>query len=282
MPQVNTFSLGRKDQLRYRWENCPASVRRQVEEVVGCVRESLKGNLVAIYLHGSLAMGCFNPRAGDIDLLVVSMETIARGARRAIVNCLLRGSSRPVPIEATFVSSEQLRRWRYPTPFEVHFSESWREKYTTGLDRALAYPAKPRDSDLAIQIPTALQRGKCLYGRAAARVLPSVPDSDQTASVAQDFYWARKRILKIPAYFVLNSCRIYAFLVTRRIYSKDEGCAWAIRRFPREYRAVVRSARDAYRRGDSELLVPAPELRTYARWITNEIRCATRVGNGQS
>jgi predicted nucleotidyltransferase len=268
--------------LRYRWGNCPANVRRQVEEVVDCVRETLKRNLVAIYLHGSIAMGCFNPRTSDIDLLVVSKETIALGARRAIVNSLLRVSSRPVPLEATFVSREQLRRWQYPTPFEVHFSESWREKYTTGLDRALAYPAKPQDTDLAIQIPTVRQRGKCLYGGSAARVLPSVPDSDQTASVVQDFYWARKRVSKIPAYFVLNSCRIYAFLVTRRIYSKDEGCAWAIRRFPRKYRAVVRSARDAYRRGESELLVSAPELRTYVRWITNEIRGATRAGNSQS
>jgi predicted nucleotidyltransferase len=268
--------------LLYRWENCPARVRRQIEEIVDCVRANLKRNLVAIYLHGSIAMGCFNPRAGDIDLLVVSNETIARGAGRAIVNCLLRVSSRPVPVEATFVSRGQLRRWQYPTPFEIHFSESWREKYTTGLDRALARPAKPRDTDLAIQIPTARQRGKCLHGRAALRVLPRVPDSDQTASVVQDFYWARSRISKIPAYFVLNSCRIYAFLVTRQIYSKDEGCAWAVRRFPREYRAVVRSARDAYRRGESELLIPAPELRTYARWITNEIRGVTPVGNSQS
>lgn len=266
----------------YGWENCPTSVRRQIEEVVDCVRKNLKRNLVAIYLHGSIAMGCFNPRADDIDLLVVSKGTIALGARRSIVNSLLRVSSRPVPVEATFVSREQLRRWRYPTPFEVHFSESWREKYAAGLDRTLAHLTKIRDVDLAIQIPTARQRGRCLYGRAAARVLPSVPDSDQTASVVQDFYWAQQRISKIPTYFVLNSCRIYAFLVTRRIYSKDEGCAWAMRRFPREYRAVVRSARDAYRRGDSNLAVPMPALRAFARWITDEIRSATRVGSNQS
>jgi predicted nucleotidyltransferase len=276
-------SVGRKkDELRYGWKNCPADVRGQVHEVVDCVRENLKRNLAAIYLHGSIAMGCFNPRAGDIDLLVISRGPIALSAKRAVVKSLLRVSSRPVPVEATFVSRGQLRRWQYPTPFEIHFSESWREKYTTNLNRALAYPAKPRDTDLAIQIPTARQRGKCLYGRAAARVLPNVPDSDQIASVVQDFYWARKRISKIPSYFVLNSCRIYAFLLTRRIYSKDEGCAWAMRRVPQECRAVVRNARAVYRRGESKLLVSAPELRTYARWITKEIRSATCIGNVQS
>jgi hypothetical protein len=268
--------------LRHRLKNCPARVIQQIEEVVDCVRSNLKGNLVAIYLHGSIAMGCFNPRAGDIDLLAVSKGTIARSARRAIVNCLLRASSRPVPVEATFVSRAQLRHWRYPTPFEIHFSESWRRKYTSGLNRTLARLARVRDVDLAIQIPTARQRGKCLYGRAAARVLPNVPDQDQIASVLQDFYWARRRISKIPAYFVLNACRIYAFLVTRRIYSKAEGCTWAIRRFPKEYRAVVRCARDAYRRGESELSAPAPDLRTFARWIAGEIRGATGVGSRQS
>ncbi len=32
-----------------------------------CFREQLTG----IYLHGSLAMGCFQPEKSDIDLLVV-------------------------------------------------------------------------------------------------------------------------------------------------------------------------------------------------------------------
>ena len=31
----------------------------------------LQENLVGIYLHGSAAMGCFNPRSSDIDLIIV-------------------------------------------------------------------------------------------------------------------------------------------------------------------------------------------------------------------
>lgn len=33
--------------------------------------EELSENLVGIYLHGSLAMGCFNPSRSDVDLVVV-------------------------------------------------------------------------------------------------------------------------------------------------------------------------------------------------------------------
>jgi predicted nucleotidyltransferase len=264
--------------LRYRWENCPRAVRGQVEEVVSCVRENLKGNLAGVYLHGSIAFGCFDPRGGDIDLLIVSERAIARDAKRAIVKCLLDVSGRAVPIEVTFVSRVGMRRWRYPTSFEIHFSESWRAKYTAGLDRTLDRLAKARDGDLAIQIATASQRGICLYGRAAERVLPIVPESDLRASVVQDFYWARKRISEIPVYFVLNACRGYSFLETGRIFSKDEGCAWAIKKIPHEYRGIVRAARESYRRAESEIAVSRLEVRNFARWIDRVIRDANVRG----
>jgi predicted nucleotidyltransferase len=243
-------------------------------EVVGCVRENLEGNLAGIYLHGSIAFGCFNPRGGDIDLLIVSERAIARDAKRAIVKCLLSVSGRPAPVEATLVSRVGIWRWRYPTPFEIHFSESWRARYKRGLDRTLDRLAKVRDGDLAIQIETVRQRGICLYGGPADRVLPIVPESDLKASVVQDFYWARKLILRMPVYFVLNACRGYAFLETRRIFSKDEGCGWAIEKFPREYRGVVRAARESYRRGEREIGVSMLEMRRFARWIEQEIRGA--------
>jgi hypothetical protein len=248
-----------------------------VEEVVGCVRDRLKGNLAGIYLHGSIAFGCFNPRGGDIDLLIVSEREIAHGAKRAIVKCLLRLSMRPAPVEVTFVSRVRMRQWRYPTPFEIHFSESWRARYTAGLDRTLNRLAKVRDGDLAIQIATARQRGICIYGRSARRVLPKVPEPDLKASVVQDFYWARKRISRAPVYFVLNACRGYGFLETGKIYSKEEGCVWAMGRVPLEYRGVVRAARGAYRRGESGIGVSMVEVRSFARWIGVAVRDAEQA-----
>ena len=268
--------------MRYRWENCLAAVRGQVLEVVGWVRENLEGNLAGIYLHGSIAFGCFNPRGGDIDLLIVSERAIARDAKRAIVKCLLSVSGRPAPVEVTLVSRVGMRRWRHPTPFEIHFSESWRARYTVGLDRTLDRLAKVRDGDLAIQIETVRQRGICLYGGPADRVLPIVPESDLRASVVQDFFWARKRVSGIPVYFVLNACRGYAFHQTGRIFSKDEGCTWAIEKFPREYRGVVRAARESYRRGESEIGVSMVEVRRFARWVGGVMRGAEHAACKES
>ena len=46
-------------------------LKRITESFVRRSREILGENLVGIYLHGSAAMGCFNDKKSDIDLLVV-------------------------------------------------------------------------------------------------------------------------------------------------------------------------------------------------------------------
>ena len=42
-------------------------------------RKILGDNLTGIYLHGSAAMGCFNPKESDIDLLVVVKDALSPG-----------------------------------------------------------------------------------------------------------------------------------------------------------------------------------------------------------
>jgi hypothetical protein len=83
----------------------------------------LGDDLVGVYLHGSGATGCFNPDRSDIDLLVVSRQTLAPEQRRAVAELLLACSGAPYPVELTLLTIEQLRPWRHPTPFGFHYSE---------------------------------------------------------------------------------------------------------------------------------------------------------------
>ena len=53
------------------WRDCPDDVRNLVNHVLEDYRAILADNLVGFYLHGSLAMGCFNPELSDIDFLAV-------------------------------------------------------------------------------------------------------------------------------------------------------------------------------------------------------------------
>ena len=41
----------------------------------------LKDNLMGIYLHGSIAMGCFNGQKSDIDLIVVVQHELSNAIK---------------------------------------------------------------------------------------------------------------------------------------------------------------------------------------------------------
>jgi streptomycin 3"-adenylyltransferase len=259
------------------WNNCPSLVWRQLLGFVRGARQILGPKVVGIYLHGSLSMGGFNLRASDADLLVVTTTRIASASKRKLTQLLLKISKHPVPLEVTFLSRSQLDPWRYPTPFEFHFSEMWRRKFTVDMNGAIRELARAKDDDLALQVPLVRERGERLYGENAKRVLPEVPRAHSVAAAVKEFAWARRRSKRFPVYFVLNSCRTVAFLRTGRFYSKEEGARWALDRFPSEQRTPVRQALSAYRRGVTKLSLVRSELVDFGNWITREIRAASLI-----
>ena len=59
-----------------------------LDHVVEQYVEILKDNLVGIYLHGSLAMGCFTKKS-DIDLLVLVNNPLELRIKRLLIEKLL-------------------------------------------------------------------------------------------------------------------------------------------------------------------------------------------------
>ena len=56
---------------------------RVLDQAVDLFKEELGDNLVGIYLHGSLAMGRFNPDTSDIDLSLVVADKLTRSYETA-------------------------------------------------------------------------------------------------------------------------------------------------------------------------------------------------------
>ncbi len=98
---------------QYGWADCPDNVRTQVNTFLETLREILEDNLVGIYLHGSLAMGCFNPERSDIDLLIVTRHGMTVETKRTIAELLLRSSMAPSPIEISFLVEQQIRLFQH-------------------------------------------------------------------------------------------------------------------------------------------------------------------------
>jgi predicted nucleotidyltransferase len=165
-------------------------VRRQVLDFVSGLSEILASNLVGVYLHGSLAMGCFNPNASDIDLIVVTRRRVGT-RKRKLAALALAVSSKPFPVEVTSFSGKDPKPWRYPTPFDFHFSEDWRRAYESGSAfRGMGAEGK----DPAANITEARSRGFALSGAPIETVLPFVPAGGFVDSVTSDLRWALRKL----------------------------------------------------------------------------------------
>lgn len=256
--------------MQYGWNNCPDEVREQVEHFVGGCRSILGEDLAGVYLHGSLAMGCFNPLLSDLDFVVLSEQRLTQEDVRQFGEMMLSLSNMPYPIEMSVLAHTEINPWQHPSPFEYHYSEAWRERQVNALnDEALRQP--PTDDDLAAHLVIARERGVTLYGEAVRQALPEVPTEDYLDSLLGDFDESKARIVENPVYGVLNFCRVYWFLAKSAIASKDEAGEWAQTYLPEEYRPIVAKALRAYR-GNGEANFAPDMLREFALYVDSEIR----------
>ena len=249
---------------QYGWPNCPDLFRHQIDRLVTGLQSTVRENLTGVYLHGSLALGSFNPRRSDIDLLAVTRTGMDVATKRGVAELLLAISGRLAPVEISFLCRDDLHPWQYPTPFDFHYSEMWRDGMTAQLandEWRLWNDTRFQDPDLAAHITVTNHRGVCLLGPPIAGLFPPVPRADYLDSLRLDVLsdaFGLSLESAPPVYAVLNGCRTYAYLVDGEILSKDEGGVWALHHLPRAYREAIQAALHAYRHeADNGALDPA-------------------------
>lgn len=227
------------------WDSCPDPARRQVDGLVAWFRSAVGSSLVGVYLYGSLAMGCFNPEASDIDLLVVTTHELNPEARLGLADHLLANSGSPHALEASVLTLSGLHPWRHPAPYDFHYSESWRNRLVEARAGG-AVPPGGADPDLAAHVTVLAHRGVCVWGRPIGEVFPPVPRRDYLDSIMADLDWARDSWADNPAYTVLNLARTCAFLADGAVLSRDEGGRWALREMPARFAPLLTAALDQY------------------------------------
>lgn len=229
----------------------PRDVRGQIAAATEQMAAVLGRDLVGIYLHGSLAMGGFNLRRSDLDLLVVTRNRLQSAARRSLSEAMIEVSRRPVPIEMSVMTLDHLRPWRHPAPYDFHFSESWRDRFVDALRTDDWWSDADRyDPDLAAHVTVTRARGVCLWGDPIQTTFPIVPAEHMRASLAADLVGSLQTISSNSVYTVLNCCRSLAYLEAGVVLSKAEGGFWALGSTPIAMAPVIRRAIEAYRSGD--------------------------------
>lgn len=203
----------------------------------------LENNLVGIYVHGSLAFGCFNPNKSDIDFIVVVNNSPTLEEKEALIKVLISLSCEAPAkgFEMSVVLSRYCTNFLYPTPFELHYSIMHLKGFQDNLS-GYCKLMTGTDKDLAAHFTVIKSIGYPIIGKEIPEVFGNIPRMDYLDSIQSDIENATDNILDNPVYIILNLCRVLAYKNKGLILSKEQGGLWGIESLPKEYISLISKA----------------------------------------
>lgn len=260
----------------YHWSNCPDDVKAQAAAMNDYLAAALGDNLMGVYIHGSICLGCFQPTHSDLDVLVVTHRPLDKVTRFELMKGFLALHQKPIPIEMSILSYTDIHPWKHPTPYQFHFSEYWRENYERMVSdydmNFWDFKEPATDGDLACHITLTSQQGICLYGPPISEVFPAVPEADFWNSI----YWGIEYFEKLEGELLvtglLTLIRIWSFKEMKVILSKSQAGEWSLARLPATYHSIVQNAVDVYNSASEAIPYNKTDLEELKQYVMDEIR----------
>jgi aminoglycoside adenylyltransferase-like protein/nucleotidyltransferase-like protein len=184
------------------------------------LRDALGPALVAVYLHGSAALGDYDPNRSDVDILAVCAAPPALGDRERLA-ARLGGDSLPCPagsgLEFSLVTQAAAREPARAPAYELHGWDA-HGRVDPGDGRG--------DPDLPLHYAVVRQVGLVVCGPPAADVVREVTREELLGLVADELDWTVANAS--PSAQVLTACRAWALSVDGRFRSKRDAAEWAL------------------------------------------------------
>ena len=151
-------------------------VRILLHRIAAACRNTLCDTLAGVYVHGSLAFGCFCWTQSDIDFLVAVRRPLSQTQKEALLRALLalEPDAPSKGLEVSAVLEAYCRAFIHPAPYELHYSPMHRARCLHDLP---AYCAEMHgaDPDLAAHFTVARAVGLTLWGPPAGSMFGPVP-----------------------------------------------------------------------------------------------------------
>lgn len=244
-------------------------IQAYVNDITTVFVNEMKDNLVGVYLHGSLAMKCFNTETSDVDMLVICKSKMTNEEKKNVIQKLLKVTQgNPNQLEMSIVLERYVEDFVYPTPFELHYFHPnylIDESYICGGEGFF-------DSDLAGHIVVTYHRGVTLSGEKIENIFKPINRQYYIDSIFNDVEDSPKHIIDDPVYFTLNLCRVMYFLKEGKIASKKEGGEWGNSHLPNEYKSTVEQCLRVYIGVNRKVSINNKELVEYAEWMVSECK----------
>lgn len=201
-------------------------------------------------------------RASDLDVIAVVQKRLTEDEKRRLAEALRDISKNPRPLDFDLLVQSEIRPWRYPPPFDFHYSEWWPGMRERGTN-----------SDLAPLIAAVLIGDRPLFGPPPREVFDPVPAQDLETAVRDHIDTARRDLATDTRNMILLLARVWHAVEEGGVIAKDGAAAWALERLPQEYKPVLERARELYlegSRGNWDDM--RDEVAAYATYVTAQVR----------
>lgn len=215
-------------------------------------RAILGSRLTGFYVHGSVGFGCFSWATGDLDFIAIVNAPLTQAEKEALIRLLLALSpdAPPKGLEMSVVLRHNCSPFRYPTPFELHYSNAHKAHAEADVS-AYCRDMHGDDPDLAAHFTVLHAAGLTLFGPPIPEVFAPVPRACYVDSIWLDVQSAEEDIISSPVYSTLNLCRVLAYLTDGSVLSKEQGGQWGLQHLPQTYQPLLEAALEGYHTGKS-------------------------------
>lgn len=210
--------------------------------------QTFEENLIGVYVHGSLAFGCFSWDNSDIDFIVVLENAPTQTQKEEYISGLLdiNKNCPPKGLEMSIVLERYTRQFIFPTPFELHFSNGHLEQCSKNI-KEYCQQMNGTDKDLAAHFTIINNACITVCGKPVKDTFGEVPKSDYFDSIKYDIENAEEDIVENPVYTILNLCRVLAYKYDGLILSKKDGGSWGIAHIATQYVKLIEKALNSYK-----------------------------------
>lgn len=257
---------------------------RKVDEILDAllleVQQVLSGNLVGVYLRGSLATADLT-ETSDLDVLAVTERPVSdvEFAGLAALHAQLATLPNVYAERLEIAYIDRAALWRF---------EPGQRHPTLGQGETLAW--SEHGSNWILERWTVREHGVALVGPDPRTLIAPVSSAELRAAVRARLYdweawanqpddpdWSLPREHK--AYVVATMCRALYTLARGELSSKGRAVAWALETLPEPWRSTV--TRSQGWRGDKTVdLDIVPEVMRFVHWVASQGKDKAQGGPG--
>ena len=207
---------------------CHDLIEDRLRRYLSSLAPLLGENLLGVYLHGSLAHGCFNPATSDVDIVFVVTEPCPE---KMMIPILDAHRAAELMLDATFVTTDQLRVTQALLPVLFLVKENRR-----------IVPMSAGSRDFLAYRQDIHERGIALAGPDPRILFDPVP----WALLEEYFAFLAPHVRPFFKNPVLMLCRILYAKQRHALCSKREAGEWALGALRPEWRPLVAKALRQY------------------------------------